>query len=63
MRTRGIESLRTGLDIDRLFVRFGQFGGWRVLREYARMGVLGKGAGFTQIMGSHGSESLGLWSG
>ena len=60
MRTRGIESLRTGfgifykvngnklitfamLDIDRLFVRYGQFGGWRVLREYARMGVLGKG--------------------
>ena len=31
------------LDIDRLFVRFGQFGGWRVLREYARMGVLGTG--------------------
>ena len=31
------------LDIDRLFVRFGQFGGWRVLREYARMGVLWTG--------------------
>ena len=31
------------LDIDRLFVRFGQFGGWRVLREYVRMGVLGTG--------------------
>lgn len=31
------------LDVDRLIVRFGQFGGWRVFREYVKMGVLGTG--------------------
>lgn len=30
-------------DLDRLYVRFRQFGGWRLVREYARMGVLWTG--------------------
>ena len=30
-------------DFDRLLVRFRQFGGWRLLVQYARMGVLGTG--------------------
>lgn len=30
-------------DFDRLRARFRQFGGWRLVRQYARMGVLGAG--------------------